>query len=48
MFSVYRKFVSVRVALVLALLAGVFWVLPVQATPSVTFGWARGMGGGGL
>jgi len=45
MFTVYDKFVSVRVALVLALLVGVFGVLPVQATPSATFGWAKSMGG---
>ena len=48
MFTMLHKLVSVRVALVLALLAGVFGVLPVYATPSIAFGWAKNMGGTNL
>src|SRR5678815_2668631 len=45
MFHKNRKWLSVRMALVLVLISGAFGVLPVQATPSVVLSWAKSMGG---
>src|SRR5215204_1405610 len=44
MFMTSYKSISFRITLMLALLAGALGVIPAQAAPSITLGWAKGMG----
>ena len=45
MFSKNRKSVMMHTMLVLMLFMEEFWAITVQATPSVSFSWAKGIGG---
>ena len=44
MFTNSNKYAIARVVLILALALGMIGVVPAQAAPVVTFGWARGIG----